>query len=53
MGIFGGGSPPRNGAESQMPMTPLWQQQVIKAEVSCGCTYTLVQELNWSGMSSE
>lgn len=34
MGIFGGGSPPRNGAESQMPMTPLWQQQVIKAEVS-------------------
>lgn len=33
MGIFGGGSPPRNGADSQMPLTPLWQQQVIKAEV--------------------
>lgn len=33
-GMFGGGSPPRNGAD-QMPMTPLWQQQVAKADVSC------------------
>ena len=31
-GMFGGGSPPRNGGE--MPITPLWQQQIAKADVS-------------------
>jgi CCR4-NOT transcription complex subunit 6 len=34
MGMYGGGSPPRNGGESQMPITPLWQQQIAKADVS-------------------
>lgn len=34
MGMFGGGSPPRNGGDGQMLMTPLWQQQVAKADVS-------------------
>ena len=34
MGMFGGGSPPRNGGDGQMLMTPLWQQQIAKADVS-------------------
>jgi hypothetical protein len=32
--MFGGGSPPRNGGDGQMLMTPLWQQQIAKADVS-------------------
>lgn len=34
MGMYGGGSPPRNGGDGQMPITPLWQQQIAKADVS-------------------
>jgi hypothetical protein len=30
--MFGGGSPPRNGGDG--PITPLWQQQIAKADVS-------------------
>jgi len=42
MGMFGGqqstgqggGSPPRQGVETSVPMTAFWQHQVLRAEVS-------------------